>query len=171
MSIIVEERLKELFATLPKITVGQSSYPVNFDFGSHKDLLRFMNSQRKFQGGVSYPLIWLETPFERDVMRDGHINLSGLTLILATLSDSEQSNTTRLELAFKTTLIPLSKLVLESLRKGGFTQIINDGQRTETNYYNYGVDETESQTTDIWDVIKIELDIIMDNQCLRCINY
>ena len=169
--IIVEDRLKELFATLPDITVGQNSYPVSFDFGSHRDLLRFMNSQRKAQQAVSYPLIWLETPFDRDVMRDGKINLSGLTLILATLSDSEQSNLTWLELAFKTTLIPLSQLVLESLRKSGFTQIINDGQRKETNYYNYGVDETESQTTDICDVIKIELDIIMDSKCLRCINY
>lgn len=169
--IIVEERLKELFATLPEITVGQSSYPVTFDFGSHKDLLRFMNSERKRQGGVKYPLIWLETPFDRDIMRNGQVNLSGLNLILATLSDSQQSNTTRLELAFKTTLIPLSQLVLESLRKSGFTQIINDGQRTETNYYNYGVNEDENQTTDIWDVIKIELDLIIDNKCLRCINY
>ena len=169
--IIVEERLRELFATLPAITVGQSSYAVSFDFGSHKDLLRFMNSERKFKGGVSYPLIWLETPFERDIMRDDKINLNGLTLILATLSDAEQSNTTRLELAFKTTLIPLSQLVLESLLKSGFTQIVNDGQRKETNFYNYGVDETESQTTDIWDVIKIELDLLMDSQCLRCINY
>ncbi len=169
--IIVEERLKELFNTLPDITVGQNSYPVSFDFGSHKDLLRFMNSQRKFQGGVSYPLIWLETPFERDILRDGKINLSGLTLILATLSDSEQSNSTRLEVAFKTTLIPLSELVIEALKKSGFTQIINDGQRKETNFYNYGVNEEENQTTDIWDVIKIELDLIMDSRCLQCINF
>ena len=169
--IIVEERLKELFATLPDITVGQSSYPVSFDFGSHKDLLRFMNSERKFKGGVQYPLIWLETPFDRDIKRNGNVNISGLTLILATLSNSQQSNTERLENTFKPTLIPLSQLVLESLRKGGFTQIINDGQRKETNFYNYGVDENENQTTDIWDVIKIELDIIMDNRCLRCINY
>ena len=169
--IIVEERLRELFATLPNITVDQSSYPVSFDFGSHKDLLRYMNSQRKFQGGVSYPLIWLETPIEREVMRDGHITLSNLTLILATLSSSEQSNTERLETTFKPTLIPLNKLVLESLRKSGFTQIINDGQRSETNFYNYGVNEEETQATDIWDVIKLELDLIMDNKCLRCINY
>jgi len=169
--IIVEERLKELFNTLPDITVGQNSYPVSFDFGSHKDLLRYMNSEQKFQGGVSYPLIWLETPFDREVKRNGEVNISGLTLILATLSDSEQSNSTRLEVAFKTTLIPLSELVLEALRKSGFTQIINDGQRTETNFYNYGVDETEHQTTDIWDVIKIELDLIMDSKCLRCINF
>ena len=169
--IIVEERLKELFATLPPITVGQNSYPVSFDFGSHKDLLRFMNSERKFQGGVSYPLIWLETPFEREVLRDGKIVLNGLTLVLATLSNSEQSNTERLELAFKTTLIPLQELLLESLLKSGFTQIINDGKRNETNFYNYGVDETESFTDDVWDVITIELDLIMDNKCLQCINY
>lgn len=169
--IIVEERLKELFATLPKITVGSTSYAVNFDFGSHKDLLRFMNSERKLKGGVSYPIIWLETPIERDVMRDGRINLSGLTLILATLSNSEQSNSTRLELAFKTVLLPLQELVLKSLKRSGFTQIINDGQRKETNFYNYGVNEDEHQTTDIWDVIKIELDLIMDGKCLQCINY
>ena len=169
--IIVEERLKELFATLPNINVGSKSYAVNFDFGSHKDLLRYMNSQRKFQGGVSYPLIWLETPIEREVLRNGNIKLSGLNIILATLSDANQSNTQRLEVAFKTTLIPLQKYVIESLLKSGFTQIINDGQRSETNYYNYGVNESEHEATDIWDVIKIELDLIMDSKCLRCINY
>ena len=169
--IIVEDRLKELFATLPDITVGQNSYPVSFDDGSHKDLLRFMNSERKFKGGVEYPLIWLETPFEEDEARNGEITLSGLTLILSTLSNAQMSNSERREVTFKPTLIPLSKLVLKSLRNSGFTQIINDGNIKRTKFYNYGVDETESQTTDIWDVIKIELDIIMDSKCLRCINY
>lgn len=169
--IIVEERLKEMFSKLPTISVDNKNYPVSFDFGSHKDLLRFFNSEQKFQGGVSYPLIWLETPIEKTVFRNNYVELSGLTLILATLSNAEKSNSERLEVTFKPTLIPLLDLVMETFKKSGFTQVINSGQRKETFFYNYGVDEEEHITTDIWDVIRIELDVIMDNKCLRCINY
>ena len=169
--IIVEERLKELFATLPDSVYQGSSYPVSFDFGSHKDLLRFMNSERKFKGGVQYPLIWLETPIERVNFRNNDVELSGLTLVLATLSNSEQSNSQRLETTFKPTLNPLYDNVIKALSKSGFTQIVNNSNVTQTNYYNYGVDENENQTTDIWDAIKIDLDLIMGNECLRCINY
>lgn len=169
--IIIEERLQEMFSKLPTINVDNENFAVSFDFGSHKDLLRFMNSEQKFQGGVSYPLIWLETPIEKTVFRNNHVNVSGLTLMLATLSGSEQSNSERLETTFKPTLIPLLKLVIETFKKSGFTQIVNKGEYKETFFYNYGVDEDEHITTDIWDVIKIELDVIIDGKCLRCINY
>ena len=163
--IIVEEVLKNLFNKLPKMVIGQGTYEVQYGFGSHKDLLRYMNSQRKAQGGVSYPLIWLQTPIERDVRRDGLITLNGLTLILATLTTAAQSNVTRLETTFKPTLIPLYNNVLSILKGSGFTRILNEDTNTVTNYYNYGVDETEHQTNDIWDALKLELDITISEEC------
>ena len=163
--IIVEERLKELFEALPQINVSGKSYNISYGFGSHKDLLRFMNSERKFRGGVEYPLIWLETPIERDVRRDKKIDLAGLTLILATLSNAEKSNVERLEVTFKPTLIPLYDMVIKALKRSGFTQIINNGEQKVTTFYNYGVNEEEHEATDIWDVLKIQLDLIMDNTC------
>jgi len=169
--IIVEERLRDLFLSLPKISVGQKDYAVNFDFGSHKDLLRFMNSERKLKGGVQYPIIWLETPIERVNFRNNDITLNGMTLILATLSNSEQSNLQRLETTFKPTLNPLYDNVIKALKYSGFTQIIGNQEVKQTNFYNYGVDESEHLTTDVWDVIKIELDLIMNGKCSQCINY
>jgi len=166
--IIVEERLGELFATLPKIVVESSSYNVSYGFGSHKDLLRFMNSERKFKGGVEYPLIWLETPIERDIARDGRSELTGMSLILATLSDAKLSNLERLEVTFKPTLIPLYNSVLKQMKYSGFIQLVNNGEQKVTTFYNYGVNEKETEATDIWDVLKIEMDIIMSGECMLC---
>lgn len=163
--IIVEEVLRNLFDKLPVMVIGSGSYKVNYGFGSHKDLLRYMNSQRKQQGGVSYPLIWLQTPVERAVRRDGQITITNLTLVLATLSNINDSNVTRLETTFKPTLIPLYENVLDILKKSGYTWILDNDANTVTNYYNYGVAEAEAEADDIWDALKVELNIAMSADC------
>jgi len=163
--IIIEEVLRDLFAKLPVMTISATDYTVNYGFGSHKDLLRYMNSQRKEQGGVSYPLIWLQTPVERAVRRDGLVTITNLTLVLATLSNVNDSNGTRLERTFKPTLIPLYENVLDILKKSGYTWILENDANTVTNYYNYGVDENDSEADDIWDALKVELNITMSNGC------
>ena len=50
---MIETDLMDVFDKLPKMVIGQGTYKVNSDFGSHKDLLRYMNSERKEKGGVS----------------------------------------------------------------------------------------------------------------------
>lgn len=169
--IIVEEVLRILFDQLPEMTIGSGTYKVNYSFGSHKDLLVYMNSQTKAQGGVSYPLIWLETPIERDIRRDGEITVNNMKLILATLSNVNDSNVTRLERTFKPTLIPLYENVIDILKKSGYTRILDNDDNRVTNYYNYGVDadflkdRQSAKTTDIWDAIKLELNITMSKDC------
>ena len=68
--ILVEEDLGLIFDTLPAI-VGDDSedYKPAYDFGTHKDLIRYLNSKRK-EGGHVYPLIWLETPIVKKGKED-----------------------------------------------------------------------------------------------------
>lgn len=108
--ILVEERLTELFNTLPIMTISGSDYKPHFDYGSKKDLLKHLKEKAK-KGGKYYPIIWLETPID-DTGNEKRIK-TPLKLILATLNkDSNMSNKKRLEITFKPTLIPLHKNIL-----------------------------------------------------------
>ena len=171
--IIVEESLKELFATLPIITVDNLEYMPQFNFGTHEDLLCFLSHKAKEEGKI-YPLIWLETPVEKKG-KENKINID-LTLVLATLTSSEISNVERLEVTFKPTLIPLYNNVLKALRQSGFTKIVNAENNKRTDFYNYGVNEKNENekkniTTDIWDAIKFECELQIRKDCKKNINY
>lgn len=165
--IVVESSLKNIFATLPaEVENGKEFKPV-YDFGNQKELLCFINSQNKL-GATKYPLIWLETP----VSMTGKPNQKevNLTLVLATLSKYELSNTQRLETTFKNTLFPLLENVLKALKRSGKTRIKDEGNIKTTNYFNYGVKDlrqkNESQVSnDIWDAIKLECKIEITANC------
>lgn len=177
--ILPEARLKEIFDTLPVITIGTSTYTPIYDFGSQKDLYRFLNSKRKevtsSGSGNIYPIIWMETP----VTKTGtEFRLSfPLTLVIATLSNSEFSNTQRLNLSYATVLTPLYDNIITGLKQSGFTQIVpnsttQDNSIVRTDYFNYSTDNDESHATnDIWDAVKLECTVLMNNNCLRTINY
>jgi hypothetical protein len=168
--IIAEDRFIPLFDTLPSITVDNSDYKPNYDFGSHEDLLRYLNQKAK-EGGKIYPLVWVETP----------INLKGYSkkrgkvkFVLATLSNSELSNRERLEVTIKPTLIPLYNNIITALCQSGFSQILNRNDENYDIHYNYGVkekDEKKSEATDIWDAIKFECELQLTDECLKKINY
>lgn len=164
--IVVEDRLKNLFATLPNITVNSSDYAPAYNFGSHADLLVYLNQKRK-EGGKVYPLIWLETPIE-DIGKNDRIR-TDLKLILATLTTTQLSNVERLLLSFDTTLIPLYDNIYKALRMSGFTKIISPENNKRTKYYNYGIEKTEA--TDIWDVLKFECEVEFTNCKQEIINY
>lgn len=166
--IIVEERLEELFDTLPLITVGGSDYKTAFDFGSHKDLLKFLAMKKK-EGGKFYPLIWLETPFTESGKED-RISID-LKLILATLTNAEISNKERLEVTFKPALIPLFENIYKAFRMSGFTKIINPEDNKKTKHYNYGVDGKEERPSNIWDAIKFECELELTECKQEIINY
>jgi hypothetical protein len=164
--IVIESRLESLFATLPLITVQGSDYQPAYNFGSHADLLIYLNNKRK-EGGKVYPLIWLETPIE-DTGKNNRVT-TPLKLILATLSTTQLSNKERLILSFDTTLIPLYDNIYKALRMSGFTTILSPEDNKRTKYYNYGVEKTEA--TDIWDVIKFECKVEFTDCEQEVINY
>lgn len=166
--IIVEETLKDLFATLPTIEVDGSTYPINFDFGNHPDLLRYLDSKRK-EGGKIYPLIWLETPLIK-IGKDNRPLVRDLKLILATLSKSTLSNTERLEVTFKPTLIPLHDNVLKALAQSGSTELRNKDNKKTSFHYNY-TEDNETFADQFWDVIVLKHDVQFNNCPLKTINY
>lgn len=168
--IIVEDRLKELFATLPPI-IGDNtmSYLPVYDFGTQEDLIRLLNDFNK-QAVKKYPMIWLETPVKQ--VGESSPVFVDLKLILATQSNSQLSNRERLEETFKKTLFPLLENVKKSFRMSGFTRTMNPEKNIETKYYNFTDIETKiGRGTDIWDAIKFESEVRFTDCQLRNINY
>lgn len=172
--ILVEERLKELFPTLPNITdIDGVEHKPKFDFGTEEDLIVFINDNRDAEINT-YPLIWVQTPFPTEG-KEPRLNCK-LKLILAVNSNSTLTNTERLEISFKPILVPLFENVIKAFNRCGFITLRNRDKEKRTNFFNYGVKEqgeknTVIQTTDIWDAIKFECEIEMSDCPLREINY
>lgn len=165
--ILVEEKLGDGFATLPMMTIDGKNYQPAYDFGSHEDLLRFLKSKR-LEGVSFYPLIWLETPIEI-TGKDDRPTVK-LKLIMATNSNSNLSNKERLEITYKTILIPLYNNIITLLKSSGFTRLINQDKKKVSKHYNY-TENNEAFGTDIWDVIKLEHDVEFTACELRNFNY
>ena len=167
--ILPEKRLTELFDTLPLMSIGGKDWKPQFDFGDEIDLNNFLNQKRKERSNP-YPLVWLQTPFRSKELLDGSMELSDLNFVLATLSSATKSNKERLDITFEPVLIPLLGYFKTALNHSGFTSILTAPETKRTNHFNYGKGN-ESTFTDIWDAIQVNIDISMNHNCLREINY
>lgn len=179
--IIPEERLDELFATLPAMSIGGESFTPYYDFGTQPDLYKFLNLKRKevntSGSGNIYPIIWM--PTEGLTLQGDHDKRIRfrLSLVLATLTTSEQTNKDRIDLAFKTVLHPLWSNIERALKYSGFTKLIRTGNNVQDEvlfqrYFNYSTDNDENHdTTDIWDALRVETELEMTSGCLRSITY
>lgn len=166
---MIEERLIELFETLPPIPYLGKDYNVSLEVGDNKDLNRFLRSKRKEKNSNIYPLLWVQTPIRSDL--DRQFTEASIRLVIATLTNDNLSNRQRLQTTFKEVLNPVFRNVLTALNESGFTQVIRD-EYTRTNFFNYGSeDNTKHETTDIWDAILLEITIRIDSNCLQKIIY
>lgn len=162
--IIVEDRLRELFNTLPQIDYDGNLYTPIFDHGNPNDLNKFIRQEEK-----KYPLIWLESEYPEDKTDLHTVNVS-LSIILATYSgDLNQDNSQRLEDKFKKVLIPLLDNIDKAFERGN-TILFEDRNYRVTKFFNYGKNQKHT-STDIWDAIKLEVDLNINDYCLKPFNY
>ena len=165
---MVEDRLKELFLSLPEITdLDGRSHSIKSDFGSEEDCHTFLNDNRSAREG-SYPLVWIQTPFPSKG-RLPKLNVK-LKLILATISASNLTNDERVTLSFEPILEPLLKYVIKGLDVSGFTKMLNTDRDVRVNHFKYSVDD-KNQSTDVWDAITYECEILMSECPLREFNF
>jgi len=166
-TIVVEDRLKEIFDYLPDMVgADTNSYTPVFKAGDEHELLAFFNQS---QGNTNYPLIWLELPFKEDHKNHNRQKLEvlNLSLILAVETNSSMVYSERLETTFKTILYPLLDNILDVMRVSN--TLSYDGNFSITKFANYsdaqiGID---GEFADIWDAIKLEVDVIINDDCLR----
>jgi hypothetical protein len=174
-AIIVEDRLKELFDTLPDITVDSVDYTPVFKYGDQKELMLFL-STTKGDTVKPYPLIWYVYPnAETDDGNDGEVALT-LSLVMAVNTNSKMLNDQRKDTTYATILEPLRNNVRTALKRGNIVNLlITDGIKfTTTKFPNYSGDDNnteESELQDVWDAIKQVQNIEINSDCLRTILY
>src|SRR5690606_6642328 len=105
------------FPTLPNITdIDSVEHKPKFNFGTEEDLIVFINDNR--DGNINtYPLIWVQTPFQTEG-KEPRLNCK-LKLILAVNSNSTLTNEERLEVSFKPILVPLFENVIKAFNRCG----------------------------------------------------
>jgi len=162
-TIIIEDRLEEIFSELTPVKgIGTDiDFPIIFDFGTQKDLLAFLKLRKNNYS--PYPLIWLETPYiESHGMKE--VDVSGMKLVIATRTSKTHTPKQRKETTFKELLVPVFNQVKDAIRLSNTTS--NDQKYTVTKFYNYG-ENNENIVDDIWDALKIEFDITINDRCFK----
>jgi len=191
--IIVEELFNQIFDTLPIMDIGGKSLKPKFDFGTKEDLLIFINDYADNKI-TPYPLLWLETPITKtgkekcfeskvEIWLETPITKTGkekcfeskveidFKLIIATITTANKTNLERIDITFKSTLIPLYENVIKAIRQSGRTKFINENNNQRTDYYNYGLKELSTEkdsltSTAIWDAIKLDCKLqLIDSNC------
>jgi len=160
--IVVEDILTTLFNDLPEIVVGNDCFKSIFEFGDVKDLNEFLKQEEK-----KYPLIWLESGFNESFNDEG-VSISPNIVIATYGLNTSLGNRDKLDINFKVVLIPVLELVLKTFERSNV--VVFNGDYKITKYYNYG-DMEAHETTDIWDAIKLELDITLKDDCIKKVNY
>ena len=162
--IVVEERLAEIFETLPAyIDDKGNEFKPLFKFGDNKELLAFLKQN---EGSKSpYPLIWLVYPYEENHQRT-HVQIDNMDLILAVETNSEMFNEERFETTYKDVLFPLYDNIRTLFDQANI--ISTDDTYRVVKYPNYGnLEGTENETVDIWDALKMTFNCQITNWCFN----
>jgi len=166
-TIIVENRMEEMLAYLPDMSVAPSLdlYPVRFEYGDQFAIMDFLKTQLGSE--TPYPLVWLMTPYIESHLKT-KVQVKSMTLILAVETNADMLPKQRMKETFEKVLIPLlTNLKLLFMR----ANIINVSREYDiVKYYNYSGDEMtglQSETGDIWDAIKFTFDCDINDVCLR----
>ena len=153
------EILNTIIDRIPLLNIGGKDYKTVFEFGSHEDLMKFLELKRRTKGNT-YPLIWLTTPYK--VSRDrAKIGGAPTNLIIANLSNQDMLNKERLETSFKLVLYPILDALLSELK---YSKTTSYNEYETTSHFNY--QPAEKEGSDIWDVIQLELDVTYKPNCL-----
>lgn len=166
--IIVEERLAELFNTLPTV----DGFKIYFDSGNAKYLNRFLAGHFS-DGKAPYPLIWmLETDEEHD--REQNEVVKPLQLIICTRNENvNMYNPERWQTSYKNILVPVYDLVKDLLETSKISDIESKTikVRKEPNYTKVDTakkKDGKSPVIDIWDALFMACTVRINDFKLTC---
>lgn len=156
------KRITELMDNLPEITVGTKDHGIRFDFGTQKDLNKWLKLNRNRS---KYPLVWLLTPTNQAGSKG---NIAGTySIILATLNkDVNMGNRERLRRSFDLVIDPLTDIVLNAFYRASSIDYI-EREVGAADYYNYSEDDVSHESTEIWDARRLDVNIGINGNCLR----
>lgn len=165
--IVLEERLSEIFDTLPPIVNSGGSFKPTFGFGDDLELNKFIKARIKER---IHPLVWLVYGnIEMHDKHDKYLVSNSTTLIIACKSLDHPLNEQRLKTTYSTILNPMLDNVKKALISSGITKVtpIRDKLFFEIskhpNYTSENI-QTDAKTIVIWDAIKLTFNLEV-NDC------
>lgn len=165
-TIIVEDRLQELFNYLPEmddIDLTGNKYKPVFKYGDQKELLAFLKLNQKVS---IYPLIWLVYP-HNEVHHNNRVVLENISLVLAVEGNINSLNEERMQITFNKILIPLFNNIKTLFQLGSIINVGETYNVTKYPKYSYLEDSEQNNVTAIWDAMKITFNCDISNRCLK----
>ena len=168
--IVVEHFIKAIVETIPEIQLNPKLKALpKFHWGDEHELNRYIALKK----AESYPLIWLLPDSDKYEGWNGKKATRDCSFIIATRETrKELFNDQRYIKTFDLVLNPLTRYLIHGLQTSSITDRMNDGW-TITKYPNYSADSDKDGTIDIWDAVKLEMNVRFfgEVKCLKQIQY
>ena len=160
--IIGEKRLAEAFDQLPEV----NGFKPVYDWGNKFQLMALLKSYEDAKESP-YPLIYqISNNWSQDKIRNKVE--SRLRLIIATRNlQTELLNKNRWAMSYQNVLWPVLGNIEKVIERAGIFDSLPVYEMF--NHPNYGNQENENFTTDIWDAIDIQFNepLIINNNCIN----
>jgi len=171
-TIIIEDRLEEIFSYLPTMSfdVSGEKFPVTFGYGDELSLNGYLANREE---NSVYPLVWMLYPLEENHKKTRLI-VDGLELIAAVNTNSSMENKERISLTFGKVLMPLLDNIRFALKSANIATLGDKDENFKVvKYPNYSKTDAreENATIAIWDAIKITVDLEVISTCLNPIKF
>ena len=160
--ITFEEQLGKLVSLLPPVTIGETEYSVNYNWGTQEVLNKYLITNKE----NSYPLAWLIVG--RDTVDKNNQTIRrNARIVIATRSQSkEEFNEFQFQSYYKEILNPVKENLIKAIERSGISHLTEDTYESEF-IPNYSFQDAEGTLVDIWNAIVLNIDITFrtDYQC------
>lgn len=169
--IVVEYSIRDIIKGIPAIQINSSVLAsAKFHWGDEKELNRYIELKKV----DSYPLIWLLPSTDKyDDEGSKESVIKDCSFVIATRETRvELFNDQRYLKTFELVLNPLTDYLIQGLTRSNITARI--GNEFEIfKHPNYSAETKENGTIDLWDAIKLDIQVRFKNnrECLKPINY
>ncbi len=171
MSIIVEDRIKEIVAQMPKIRINDdNTKKPNFHWGDRRELGKYLELKRS----DAYPLIWLLLSQDNHTERGFLCSRECEFIIATTETRKDLLNDERFENSFEFVLNPVLEYLIQGLGSSSIARIQNESwsvERRPDYAENYFKGDNENFTIELWDALKFTCDVEFNNHCLKTIKW
>jgi hypothetical protein len=169
--IIVEERIREIIEGIPKIFVNDDvTTKPKFHWGDRYELVKYLEINKD----DSYPLIWLLLGIDNHTER-GRLCTRECEFIIATReTDKSLMNDVRFNKSFTIVLNPLLEYILQGLNNSSISRIVEESwsvERRPDYTESYYKNDNDNYTIDLWDALKLTVEVEFNNHCLKTITW
>lgn len=160
--ITFEEQLGKLVKLLPAVTIGETEYPINYNWGTQEVLNKYLITNKE----NSYPLVWLIVGRDTNDKNNKTIRRNARIVIATRSMSKEEFNEFQFQSYYKEILNPIKDNLIKAIECSGISYLTEDTYESEF-IPNYSFQDSEGVLVDVWNAIVLNVDITFntDYQC------